>query len=433
MISLFRRLVLVLLLLACQLSQAASPDKSIAINFEKISVVQFVAFVYGDMLKINYALHPALVDMPQTLTVHFQNDFDKPKLSAFVRDLLAGVGVEVVQKSGYLFLRPLLVVTEPDDPQTFVYKARFRPAAMLVDMTASLFTGGSFTSKRGGNLDSRRSVQPVPVALAPGAPPPVVRPVVPTSATALLDASDADTFVFQGTMKEIDILQKVLAQIDIPVPEVTVRGMVFEVTTGLKDGSAFSLAGEILRGRFGVSLGSVGRGDSLTFSVGGIEAVFSALSSDSRFKSVSNPFVRVKSGGNARFSVGSDVPVLGLAQLDKNGNSVQSVEYKPSGVIFDIRPQVRADVIDLSISQQLSSFVPTTSGVNNSPTLIKREISTNVGAAHGDVIVLGGLDEDKSSADGQGLPFLPDWAKSRGTETSKTQILLVLQVDKIQL
>jgi len=68
-------------------------------------------------------------------------------------------------------------------------------------------------------------------------------------------------------------------------------------------------------------------GDSVTFKSASIDAVFSALSTDSRFKSISNPSLRVKSGSSARFSVGSDVPVLGAVQFDKAGNPIQSVEY----------------------------------------------------------------------------------------------------------
>lgn len=104
--------------------------------------------------------------------------------------------------------------------------------------------------------------------------------------------------------------------------------------------------------------------------------------------------------------MGADVPVLGAVQLDKNGNPVQSAEYKPSGVILDLTPQIRGQEIEQQINQQLSSFIATTTGVNNSPTLTKREILTNVGASDGDVIVLGGLDEKRSSKDSSGLPFL---------------------------
>lgn len=180
----------------------------------------------------------------------------------------------------------------------------------------------------------------------------------------------------------------------------------------------------------GISYGVVS-GNSLTLRTGALDTVLSALSTDSRFRTVTTPSLRVRSGGDARFSVGSDVPVLGSVQLDKNGNPIQSVEYKPSGTIFQVKPTVRESSIDLDILQQISNFVQTTTGVNNSPTLQKRELKTVVTAKDGDLLVLGGLDQDKDGSDSSGVSFLPDWLRSRGSEKSKTQILLVLQVQRL--
>ena len=87
--------------------------------------------------------------------------------------------------------------------------------------------------------------------------------------------------------------------------------------------------------------------------------------------------------------------------------------------------------IELSLNQQLSSFIPTTTGVNNSPTLLKREIKTTVDVNAGEIILLGGLEEEKQSQDHSGLPFLPRWLHSSGAESSKTEVLLVLQVIRL--
>ncbi|BHI52504.1 hypothetical protein JNE25005_47750 (plasmid) [Escherichia coli] len=59
------------------------------------------------------------------------------------------------------------------------------------------------------------------------------------------------------------------------------------------------------------------------------------------------------------------------------------------------------DVIGLDIVQQLSNFAKTDTGVNNTPTLIKRG-SVHVGElSDGDIIVLGGLagEQDIKGAD----------------------------------
>lgn len=105
--------------------------------------------------------------------------------------------------------------------------------------------------------------------------------------------------------------------------------------------------------------------------------------------------VRVRSGAQARFSVGQDVPVLGQATLDKNGNPVQSVDYRQSGVILTVTPDIHESIIDLDISQELSSFVATTTDVNNSPTLLKRTVNSKLSIRSGEVVIFAGLNEKK--------------------------------------
>ena len=85
----------------------------------------------------------------------------------------------------------------------------------------------------------------------------------------------------------------------------------------------------------------------------------------------------------------------------------------------------------MDIEQQISNFVRTETGVNDSPTLTKRELKTTVGMQNGDVIILGGLSENKDAANRDGPVFLPKFMHTRGHEKSNSEILLVLQVEKI--
>ena len=62
---------------------------------------------------------------------------------------------------------------------------------------------------------------------------------------------------------------------------------------------------------------------------------------------------------------------------------------------------------------------------------MKREIKTAVSMQDGEVIVLGGLTENKETQTRDGLSFLPTFLHTKGHETSKADILLVLQVQKV--
>ena len=117
--------------------------------------------------------------------------------------------------------------------------------------------------------------------------------------------------------------------------------------------------------------------------------------------------------------------------IDNTGKAIQSVEYKSSGVIFNLKPHIREEVADLQISQHISNFIQTTTGVNNRPTLIKRELQTSVGIKSDDVLLLGGLDQNMNMDEHAGLSVLPEWFGTKSDTHSKTEVLLILQATRL--
>ncbi|WP_081251346.1 zonular occludens toxin domain-containing protein [[Haemophilus] ducreyi] len=241
-----------------------------------------------------------------------------------------------------------------------------------------------------------------------------------------------DKLVFYGTPAEISRAKSVLTSLDTVSKEVVVTGYVFEVQTQEKEGSGINLFAKLLSGKLGINIGIKQSFENfITLNMGNLDAMIELFKSDSRFHVVSSPTLRVKSGSKGNFSVGSDVPVLGSVKYDKEGRAVQSIEYRTSGVIFDITPTVKRDAIDLRIQQQLSNFVKTDTGVNNSPTLIKRDIVTDITVKSGEVIVLGGLAENKQTEGNTGFSFLPKILTGKSNRSEKTDIIVLLQVKAI--
>jgi type II secretory pathway component GspD/PulD (secretin) len=130
--------------------------------------------------------------------------------------------------------------------------------------------------------------------------------------------------------------------------------------------------------------------------------------------------------------VGEDVPVLGaVTYTGATGAPVQSVEYRSSGVIFDLYPVLHADTVDLTVMQQVSNFNVTQTGVNNSPTLSKRELKTSLTVSDGELIVIGGLADTKETDTHSGLSFLPAFMHTKSKSKSNTEILLILQLQRV--
>lgn len=399
-------------------AKAEKPGLSFALD--GVPVAQVLRVVFGEVVKGSYVLDPAVV--ADSRQVSFRWDSQKGEIRPFLVSFLDLLGYSMQSRGGVDFVKPKEEKKDPEpDKDAFVYRPKYRDGSYLVDLLGPLFKG-SFTV--------RRQVQAPEGAKAD-------QKAVPQGSAAALIERRADLLVFNGTEAEIGKLQKVLAQVDIAGGQVLVRGALYEVQTGKFEGSAFQLAASLLSGKFGVTLGAGGQafGNSLSFKQTGsmtIDAVLSALNTDSRFKVVSSPSLRVRDGGTAKLTVGQDVPVLGALSYPQGaGQAVQSVEYRSSGVIFNLSPQIREAAVDLNVTQQVSNFVKTDTGVNGSPTLTKRELSTAVTVEDGDVIVLGGLNEDKETAADSGFSFLPRFLNSHSSDTSKSEILLILQVTRI--
>jgi general secretion pathway protein D len=121
------------------------------------------------------------------------------------------------------------------------------------------------------------------------------------------------------------------------------------------------------------------------------------------------------------------VPTL-AATTQGNGQVTQSVTYQPTGIILEVQPNIYQDVIDLKIQQSVSEAITTNTGLNNSPTLTNRELQTSVSMADGESIALGGLTSSKQSNGSSGLPFLPQWSRSKSKTEERSELLIFLSV-----
>lgn len=414
-------------------AHAQTPSASLSLNFDKVPVIQLLQATYRNMLGKNYIIDPALSGDARVVTLSVKDlpkDQLKPTVDAVLRE--SGIAIKEVGGIPYFYQSgksqvglaggvtletplPSPVAPLPHDPgQTGANAVAALPGAVAGIGAAPVM-----------DYEETRFYEPryrVPDQLQ-------------VIANAMLGTQFApsDKVTLAGTLERVEKVAKLLDQYDTLPPEIVAKALVFEFSDSANEGSGFQLALNVLAGKLSIGLGgAIAPGENFArFKNQTIDAVLSAVSGDGRFKLQSAPSIRVKDGAKGRITVGADVPVLAEAQLDKNGNPVQSVQYRPSGVIFDIAPRIMRERIELNLSQQLSNFQQTSTSKINSPTLTKREVSTVVGIESGDMIVLGGLDETKDTETRQGLSFLPRFLDTTKTENSKSQVLVVLQVTKI--
>lgn len=223
--------------------------------------------------------------------------------------------------------------------------------------------------------------------------------------------------IFTGTATEYDQLRNLLNKLDVASPQVVIEVMIAEVTLTDSTSLGVNLFGADSRGgglatysTEGIAAGS----GSFRFTFVGPDyrAALVANASNNRVNILQRPQLVTRSGGTARFQVGTDVPIITSqsasgAQTGGSTDILQSVQYRQTGTILDIKPVVYGDRVDLTINQELSSAGDAPAGIS-SPTILNRSLSTQIAVRDGWTGVLGGLISNNYTKNNVGVPFLKD-------------------------
>jgi len=393
-----------------------------------VNVGQVVDLIYDDALKVPHVISSDVLQDPRL--VSFQFDTSKGDLRTFVLTFLDSLGFKVETRDGVDFVSVKSGSGKSQSERdVFVYRVKHRHASELSSMVQSLFGARASMPSAAAN--------PVSGAVAASAPNVSAEMSSPAAngnlqLTVTAGTSD-DEVVVSGSARDVAMVRKILPDLDTSIGEVVVRGWAYEVDDTNDTNLGFNVASKLLG--VGVSLGAGSTSsdsNALQFGAGRLSFAISALNADSRFKEVSSPNVRCVSGEQVKLNVGQQVPtVSAISYQGTSGTPVQSIEYQDAGVIFSVLPTVMEDTIQLKIDEEISSFASTTTGVNGSPTKSTRSLQTVADLKDGEVIVLGGLIQDQTASSRSGEGFLPAFLDGRSKSKARTEVVLVIQVEKI--
>lgn len=385
----------------------------VSLSLHQVKLSDLARVVFGDLLGRSYIFDGEVINSDDDLSVHWSR-LAPATVEELTVNLFRVRGYEFDQVGKVLLLRK----QKKEDAGLLIYKPRYRSARYLSDILEKVADAYQLGTR---GLTPTKGFRDA-AALSR-------MPEVKGSAMAAVDRSAVDQLAYACDKDKCARLEKLLVDLDSPEAQVVLRAAVYEVGTTTGQGSAIQIAANLLNGKIALNLGgSLAGAAQLHLAAGGLDAVLSVLDQDGRFKVVSRPMLRVRTGAQARFSVGQQVPVLGSISLDKSGNAIQSVEYRQSGTIFTVQPDVRREVVDLDITQELSSFAVTTTGVNNSPTLLQRTASSQLSIRPGEVVVFAGLEEQR---DDQAESRFFGWSLGEKKNSSSTEVLLFIEAQSI--
>ncbi|MGF1750939.1 type II secretion system secretin GspD [Vibrio cionasavignyae] len=155
------------------------------------------------------------------------------------------------------------------------------------------------------------------------------------------------------------------------------------------------------------ALGGV-QGAAVGIAMGDWTALITAVSSTSNSNILSSPSITVMDNGEASFIVGEEVPVLtGSTAGSNNSNPFQTVERKEVGIKLKVVPQINeGNSVQLTIEQEVSNVLGASGAVD--VRFAKRQLNTSVMIQDGQMLVLGGLIDERAAESESKVPFLGD-------------------------
>ncbi len=160
--------------------------------------------------------------------------------------------------------------------------------------------------------------------------------------------------------------------------------------------------------------------------------VLEALAEESRIKILSSPQIMVIDNQEAEIQVGSDQPVQSSTTITDGGNITESIEFRQTGVVLTVSPQVNAGgLITMDISQEVTD-VGEIDAATGQRTFLTREVQSRVAIQSGETIVLGGLISENRTFNRSGIPVLykvpvigPLFGRTVD-ETNRTELLVLI-------
>lgn len=315
-----------------------------------------------------------------------------------------------------------------------VYRVQHVKATDLAATLNEIFVGGNTatagrrtTVAPGQQSDKISNRQEKPIAMQATSPRPpasasstdrvgdvgAIR-IIPDEAnnSVFVVASDADYTIIKDVIKQLDVMP---LQVHIDASILSVQ-----LNDNIKYGMEWAF-NNTLDGQY-TGVGTLGDlaiqaafpGFSYIISKArDVRAVLHALAEKKDINVISSPSLMVLNNQEAVIQVGDQVPVRTTESINTGGanNPIQTsaIEMRDTGVMLKVKPRVNAGgVVIMDIEQSVDTPSKTSTSSIDSPTILKRSITSSVAVDSGETIVLGGLISETVEDSQDGIPLLKD-------------------------
>lgn len=380
----------------------------VSLNFKNIPLTTFSEATLGKILNKDYVISNELLTRNNEVTVYVKK-IDTSKLPSLIENVLLQHGIQTIEKNNITYLS-----ASNSNDNVFQANQNFKQESPIQSQSQSI---------------KLKSVFFQPTNRKPSFIADVLNSAFPLSKPSIVLAGSG--IVINSEEEVLDQILNIAKSIDLASTSLKISATFVEVSNSNNDSQGVSILANFLGSQFNFNLGTTN--NLMRFKTKNFDLILDALSTDSRFKQISSPSGVVSDSEKIVLNFGDSVPTVSGSQLDKNGNPLQQIQYQQSGVILDVTPNLlNSGRIDLKVDGQVSSFVQTKTGVSTSPTLVKRQVQTTLTLDDGEVLLIGGLSNSRSSTTSSGVSFLPKFLDLNSNDQSKSDLVLLISASVIK-
>lgn len=235
-----------------------------------------------------------------------------------------------------------------------------------------------------------------------------------------------NALLIRAAPQAYQIIEAMLRRLDVAPYQVLIEATIAEIV--LNDALRYGVQYFLEANGFKIGFNSTSQGNgsaniepsptipgfNLLYTGGSANITIDALSRITDVRVLSSPSVVVEDNREAVLTVGDEVPITTQQQQSlatDNANILNSIEYRNTGVILQVRPRINVNgVVSLEIGQEVSRVDRSSVTAENplTPTITQRKITSRVKVDSGQTVALGGLIQDSEERSSSRVPILGD-------------------------
>jgi len=170
------------------------------------------------------------------------------------------------------------------------------------------------------------------------------------------------------------------------------------------------------------------------------KVVVDALADVTEVKVVSSPSVVVVDNQPAILKVGDEIPIkTQQTTINETGNSIDSFQYRDTGVILKVIPRVNSSgLVTMDVEQEVSQVAIQNATGALTPTVSQRQVASTISVYSGQMVALGGLISEQRDNDRTSVPIINqiplfgDLLGSTGKAVKRTELIVFIRPQVIR-